>query len=507
MIVATYSIAACDLDASQWGVAVQSKFLSVGSVVPWAEPEVGAVATQAYANPRYGPGGARAPARGAAGGGGRAAARRRRRGPGRAPARRRRRARRTPRPGPAPNCLDWAGPPHRALLLGAGEHPRRRRDGGRARGDVRGRRAPAARPAPARLPRGGAGGGRRPARPAVRLAPDRAARRRLRGPLRPRPRPAGRGPPRGRSRSCSASTRSTTGCSARRRARSGCRSRASSPTRCAGGWSGSATRASSRDALDRWAGVENLEERVDGGEEIDPVVLEALREALRVKTLRLDEVEGIPVFGTLVWKPVRKTLGVTAFGINAYTAADGRRRGGRGSHRGAARPRGDLRRRRRPRDVHGRRRGGGRAGRDARLPRRPGAAPLGGGEGAEHDRARDRRRAGPARDLRRGSTTSRRCRTCARATGTARAGCSTRRSPSTTSPSSTTSSRASRRRRATASARSSELNVAVAAAERFREHAADRRGPRVDPRRPALPQVTTCHLRRKRRRQRPSILK
>jgi hypothetical protein len=40
-----------------------------------------------------------------------------------------------------------------------------------------------------------------------------------------------------------------------------------------------------------------------------------------VKTLRLDEVEGVPVFGTLVWKPIRKTLGVTAFGINAYTAA------------------------------------------------------------------------------------------------------------------------------------------------------------------------------------------
>jgi uncharacterized Ntn-hydrolase superfamily protein len=57
VIVATYSIAACDLDASQWGVAVQSKFLAVGSVVPWAEPEVGAVATQAYANPRYGPDG------------------------------------------------------------------------------------------------------------------------------------------------------------------------------------------------------------------------------------------------------------------------------------------------------------------------------------------------------------------------------------------------------------------------------------------------------------------
>ena len=53
--IATYSIAACDLDAGQWGVAVQSKFLAVGSVVPWAEPHVGAVATQAYANPRYGP--------------------------------------------------------------------------------------------------------------------------------------------------------------------------------------------------------------------------------------------------------------------------------------------------------------------------------------------------------------------------------------------------------------------------------------------------------------------
>src|SRR4249919_2246654 len=56
-IVATYSMAACDLEAGQWGVAVQSKFLSVGSVVPWAEPGVGAVATQAYANPRYGPDG------------------------------------------------------------------------------------------------------------------------------------------------------------------------------------------------------------------------------------------------------------------------------------------------------------------------------------------------------------------------------------------------------------------------------------------------------------------
>ena len=53
--VATYSIVACDLEAEQWGVAVQSRFLAVGAVVPWAEPHAGAVATQSYANPRYGP--------------------------------------------------------------------------------------------------------------------------------------------------------------------------------------------------------------------------------------------------------------------------------------------------------------------------------------------------------------------------------------------------------------------------------------------------------------------
>src|SRR6266700_4794540 len=56
-VVATYSIVACDLDARQWGVGVQSKFLAVGSVVPWAEAHVGAIATQSYANPRYGPDG------------------------------------------------------------------------------------------------------------------------------------------------------------------------------------------------------------------------------------------------------------------------------------------------------------------------------------------------------------------------------------------------------------------------------------------------------------------
>jgi uncharacterized Ntn-hydrolase superfamily protein len=53
----TYSIVACDLEAREWGVAVQSKFLAVGAGVPAAEPEVGAIATQAWANMRYGPDG------------------------------------------------------------------------------------------------------------------------------------------------------------------------------------------------------------------------------------------------------------------------------------------------------------------------------------------------------------------------------------------------------------------------------------------------------------------
>ena len=51
----TFSLVACDLEAGQWGVGVASKFLAVGSLVPWAIPGVGAVATQAYANPTYGP--------------------------------------------------------------------------------------------------------------------------------------------------------------------------------------------------------------------------------------------------------------------------------------------------------------------------------------------------------------------------------------------------------------------------------------------------------------------
>ena len=51
----TFSIVACDLNEPAWGVAVASKFPAVGSVVPWAQADAGAVATQAYANTSFGP--------------------------------------------------------------------------------------------------------------------------------------------------------------------------------------------------------------------------------------------------------------------------------------------------------------------------------------------------------------------------------------------------------------------------------------------------------------------
>ena len=51
----TYSIVARDPETGNLGVAVQSHWFSVGSVVTWAEPGVGAVATQSFAEPAYGP--------------------------------------------------------------------------------------------------------------------------------------------------------------------------------------------------------------------------------------------------------------------------------------------------------------------------------------------------------------------------------------------------------------------------------------------------------------------
>ena len=51
----TYSIVARDAATGEIGVAVQSHWFAVGSVVTWAESGVGAVATQAHAEPSYGP--------------------------------------------------------------------------------------------------------------------------------------------------------------------------------------------------------------------------------------------------------------------------------------------------------------------------------------------------------------------------------------------------------------------------------------------------------------------
>jgi uncharacterized Ntn-hydrolase superfamily protein len=53
--VSTYSIVARDAATGELGVAVQSHWFSVGSVVSWAEPGVGAVATQSFVDPDYGP--------------------------------------------------------------------------------------------------------------------------------------------------------------------------------------------------------------------------------------------------------------------------------------------------------------------------------------------------------------------------------------------------------------------------------------------------------------------
>jgi uncharacterized Ntn-hydrolase superfamily protein len=51
----TFSIVACDLKGQAWGIAVASKFPAVGAVVPSAQAEVGAVATQSFANTAFGP--------------------------------------------------------------------------------------------------------------------------------------------------------------------------------------------------------------------------------------------------------------------------------------------------------------------------------------------------------------------------------------------------------------------------------------------------------------------
>lgn len=54
-VIATFSIVAYDPITEQWGIAVQSRFLAVGSVVPYAEAGTGAIASQAWGNTMFGP--------------------------------------------------------------------------------------------------------------------------------------------------------------------------------------------------------------------------------------------------------------------------------------------------------------------------------------------------------------------------------------------------------------------------------------------------------------------
>ena len=268
--VSTYSLVACDLDEGEWGVAVQSKFLAVGSVVPWAEPGAGAVATQSYANPHYGPDGLALLRQGlsadevvkrlteaddgresrqlgvvdAAGRGATFT---------------------------GSECHDWAGGRTGAgyaaqgNILVSGETVDALAETFEASdGPARG--------APARVARGGPGGGRRQPRPAVRGAARRQARRRLRGPLGRRRRPAG-GRPRVPDRGAAPPLRPPRPALRQDPARPVAARRRRAPRRDRrSAWQSSATSGSSD-----WAGAANLEERVDGDAEIDPVVLRELR--------------------------------------------------------------------------------------------------------------------------------------------------------------------------------------------------------------------------------------
>ena len=163
-------------------------------------------------------------------------------------------------------------------LRGAGEHPRLGRDGGCARRDVRGDRGKAARRTASRLPRRGAGSRRRQPRAAVGRHPRRRRRRRatrgLSDSLRRSPR---RRPPSRRSRSSAASSaihQELFGQTPRSQwiaVDDGLRKEIADRLAVLG-----------YERLEDWAGVENLEERVDGLDAIDPFVLERSARALEL---------------------------------------------------------------------------------------------------------------------------------------------------------------------------------------------------------------------------------
>ena len=76
--------------------------------------------------------------------------------------------------------------------------------------------------------------------------------------------------------------------------------------------------------LEDWAGAANLEERVDGDGRDRPGRPERAEEE-RVsgyEIASLTEIESVKAVGTLRWTPLRKHFGITAFGISAYTATE-----------------------------------------------------------------------------------------------------------------------------------------------------------------------------------------
>ena len=275
----TYSIVGCDLEAREWGVAVQSKFLAVGSAVPFAAAEVGAIATQALANVAYGPDGLALLREGqsasdvvaeltraddgrddrqlgvvdAQGGG-------------------------ATFTGSA--CVEWAGGLAGACYAAQGNILVSGFDRLRP-----GRHIPrvgglAARRAADRLPRGGAGGRRRSPRAAVGRALRRPRGWGLRRSQRPADRSSGRRAPSVRSPSSSGSSRCTTRSSARRPVSDWIAVDEALATEIESRLAALGYRAgSAAEAFSSWADTENLEERVDGFDAIDPVVLDELRKA------------------------------------------------------------------------------------------------------------------------------------------------------------------------------------------------------------------------------------
>ena len=319
-------------------------------------PHVGAIATQSYANPRYGPDGLALLREGlsaeevverltAADERPRAApARRRRRRGSRSDVHRRR----MPRLGGRPD--------------GRRATPRRETSSSPAPPSTRSprrSRRPAGRPlagAAARLPRRGGGGGRRQPRPPVGGAARRRARRRLREPLGHARRPSRRRPrrparraapdppaPRRALRHDAARGLDTGRRRASGRARRAPRARrATEPRRVGGGREPrGARRGRGRDRPGRARAT-------TGGDMSE-----------RYGVASLDELATPAIPGQARWHTIRRTLGVSAFGVNAWTATeDGGQIIGEHDEASGEAPRGAVHRAHRPRDVHARRRGG-----------------------------------------------------------------------------------------------------------------------------------------------------